>query len=135
MYYPIAIEPGDNKHAYGVIVPDIPGCFSAGDTLDEALLQAEDAILLQLEEYLDNGQTFPPPSPVEDLRNQPEYAGYIWSICKVDASKLSGKVTRVNISLPERILKLIDAAAEREGETRSGFITRAALDHIRQAAH
>ena len=37
MKYPIAIEPGDDKHAYGVVVPDLPGCFSAGDTLDEAM--------------------------------------------------------------------------------------------------
>ena len=37
MRYPIAIETGDAKHAYGVVVPDLPGCFSAGDTLDEAL--------------------------------------------------------------------------------------------------
>ncbi len=135
MYYPIAIEKGDANHAYGVIVPDIPGCFSAGDTLDEALMQAEDAILLQLEEYLDNGQPFPQPSPMEDLRHQQAYEGFIWSITKVDVSKLSGKSTRVNISLPERILQLIDAAAERDGETRSGFIARAALGHIRQSAH
>ncbi len=37
MKYPIAIEPGDDKHAYGVVVPDLPGCFSGGDTLDEAM--------------------------------------------------------------------------------------------------
>ena len=37
MRYPIAIEVGDKKHAYGVVVPDLPGCFSAGDTLEEAL--------------------------------------------------------------------------------------------------
>ncbi len=134
MYYPIAIEPGDNQHAYGVIVPDIPGCFSAGDTLDEAMMQAEDAILLQLEEYLDNGQPFPEPSPVETLRSNPDYAGYIWSMCKVDVANLSGKTARVNISLPERILQLIDKAAEQAGETRSGFIARAALGQIRQAA-
>ncbi|OQX14025.1 MAG: hypothetical protein BWK73_10690 [Thiothrix lacustris] len=84
MYYPIAIEPGDDQHAYGVIVPDIPGCFSAGDTLDEALIQAEDAILLQLEDYLDAGKPFPQPSPVETLRHLPDYAGFIWSIAKVD---------------------------------------------------
>ncbi|MDL3986047.1 type II toxin-antitoxin system HicB family antitoxin [Shewanella xiamenensis] len=34
MLYPIAIETGDSKHAYGVVFPDIPNCFSAGDTLE-----------------------------------------------------------------------------------------------------
>ena len=36
MRYPFAIEPGDETHAFGVIVPDLPGCYSAGDTLEEA---------------------------------------------------------------------------------------------------
>lgn len=44
MLYPIAIEPGDETHAFGVIVPDIPGCFSAGDTLEEAYANAKEAI-------------------------------------------------------------------------------------------
>jgi len=34
--YPIAIEAGDDLKAFGVVVPDLPGCFSAGDTLDDA---------------------------------------------------------------------------------------------------
>jgi len=59
MRYPIAIESGDSKHAYGVVVPDLPGCFSAGDTLDEALTNAREAILLHLEGLLDDGQSFP----------------------------------------------------------------------------
>ena len=53
MRYPIAIETGDSKHAFGVVVPDLPGCFSAGDTLDEALTNAREAILLHLEGLLE----------------------------------------------------------------------------------
>jgi predicted RNase H-like HicB family nuclease len=37
MRYVVAVEKGNKKHSYGVVVPDLPGCFSAGDTLDEAL--------------------------------------------------------------------------------------------------
>ena len=55
MRYPIAIESGDAKHAYGVVVPDLPGCFSAGDNLDEALTKAREAILLHLDRLLDDG--------------------------------------------------------------------------------
>ena len=44
MRYPVVIEPGTDVTAYGVIVPDLPGCFSAGDTLDEAMSNAEEAI-------------------------------------------------------------------------------------------
>jgi len=41
--YPIAIEIGAGEAAYGVVVPDLPGGFSAGDTLDEAVAGAEEA--------------------------------------------------------------------------------------------
>jgi len=44
MRFPIVIEPGDEQHAFGVVVPDLPGCFSAGDTLDEAIDNAKEAI-------------------------------------------------------------------------------------------
>jgi predicted RNase H-like HicB family nuclease len=43
-----AIETGDAKHVFGVVVPDLPGCFSAGDTLDDALINSREAILLHL---------------------------------------------------------------------------------------
>jgi predicted RNase H-like HicB family nuclease len=37
MRYPILIEEGPETAAFGVVVPDLPGCLSAGDTLDEAI--------------------------------------------------------------------------------------------------
>ncbi len=43
MRYPIAIETGDKATAFGVVFPDLPGCFSAGDTLDDAMTGAEEA--------------------------------------------------------------------------------------------
>lgn len=86
MRYPIAIETGNAEHAYGVVVPDLPGCFSAGDTLDEALTNAREAILLHLEGLLDDGQSFPKPSTIEQLRSK---RGWTWAI--VDVSKLGDK--------------------------------------------
>ena len=48
MRYPIAIEIGNETTAFGVIVPDLVGCFSAGDTLDEAIDNAKEAITLHI---------------------------------------------------------------------------------------
>ena len=132
MYYPIAIEQGSDSAAYGVIVPDLKGCFSAGDTLEEALLQAEDAVLLHLEDYLEQGMSFPKSTALESLQALPEYQGFMWSVVRVDLSKLADKSTRVNISLPEKVLHLIDKAAHRAGESRSGFIAKAALSYIQE---
>jgi predicted RNase H-like HicB family nuclease len=134
MRYPVAIDTGDAKHAFGVVVPDLPGCFSAGDTLDDALTNSREAILLHLEELLDDGQPFPAPTPIELLRKKRNYRGWTWAVVDVDASELGDKAARINITLPQRILRAIDAHAKKQGETRSGFLARAALDAIRKPA-
>ena len=127
MYYPIVIEPGSDETAFGVIVPDITGCFSAGDSFDEAIHNAEDAILLQLEEYLERGMPVPSPSQdVASLRDQFD-SSWVWALAHVDLDKLAAKSVRVNISIPERILHSIDSYAAAHGETRSEFLRRAAI--------
>jgi hypothetical protein len=52
----------------------------------------------------------------------------------VDVSELGDKAARVNITLPQRILRAVDAHARKQGETRSGFLARAALDAMRKPA-
>ena len=133
MNYPIAIETGDDTHAYGVVVPDLPGCFSAGDTLDEAIANAHEAIALWLETMMDDGGTIPAPSSVAELQTHPEYAGWIWAVAPVDLAKLSDRAERINITLPARVLRRIDAAARAAGESRSGYIARCAVMGKRQA--
>lgn len=128
MYYPIAIEKGTDTEAFGVVVPDLPGCFSAGDTLEEAFIQAEEAIAGWIETALDMGQEIPKPSGIEELRKaHPEYEGWMWGLVKLDPATLDDKMERVNISLPRRILHRLDAQARAAGETRSGFIASMAL--------
>ncbi|MGE4295199.1 MAG: type II toxin-antitoxin system HicB family antitoxin [Campylobacterales bacterium] len=84
MHYPIAIEPGNETTAYGVIVPDLPGCFSAGETLDEAIENSKEAIALHIDGLLDDGLDVPAPQPIERFRNLPEYQGMIWAAVEID---------------------------------------------------
>jgi predicted RNase H-like HicB family nuclease len=130
--YPIAIETGDAGHAYGVVVPDLPGCFSAGDTLDEALANAQEAILLHIEGLLDDGEPVPKAGEIDHLRRKRQFRNWTWAIVDVDMSQLGDKAARINVTLPQRILRAIDAHARRHGETRSGFLARAALDAMRK---
>src|SRR5580658_985183 len=130
MRYPIAIESGDSKHAFGVVVPDLPGCFSAGDTLDKKMTNSREAILLHLEGLLDDGKPFPAPTPIEQLQKKRSYRGWTWAVVDIDASELGDKAARINITLPQRILRAVDAHAKKQGETRSGFSNRRSL--IRQ---
>lgn len=131
MRYPIAIEPGDAQTAFGVAVPDLPGCFSAGDTLDQALSNAAEAIALWIETVLDDGGSVPPPGRLETHRANPEFAGWIWALAEIDPALLSDKAERVNITLPARLLRRIDEYARAHHETRSGFLARAAIGAMR----
>lgn len=128
MHYPIAIEPGSSTTAWGVVVPDLPGCFSAGDTMEEAMLQAEDAIEAWIEAAIDAGEVIPARSEIEALRAaHPDLKGWLWALVKVNPAALDDTLERVNISLPRRVLHRLDARARSAGETRSGFIARMAV--------
>jgi predicted RNase H-like HicB family nuclease len=134
MRFPIALEPGHDTQAWGVVVPDLPGCFSAGDTMDEAIANATEAIALWIETQLDDGGDVPEPGKLEVHRRRREFRGWIWALAEVDAALLSDKAERINITLPARVLRRIDEVARRSNETRSGFLARAALEAIRTRA-
>jgi predicted RNase H-like HicB family nuclease len=129
MRYPIAIEPGSETTAFGVVVPDLPGCFSAGDTLDEAMSGAEEAAAAWVDAALDAGESIPAPSGLEALRTNPEYAGWMIGVITLDPALLDDTIERVNITLPRRVLRRLDALAQAAGESRSGFIAHLTLEN------
>ena len=133
MRYPIAIEPGSADTAFGVVVPDLPGCFSAGDTLDEAMVNVEKAVALWIDAVLDAGGAIPPPSGLEALRQNPEFKDWAVGVVTIDPALLDDKTERVNITLPRRVLKRLDALAKAAGESRSGFIAQLTLEDQRAA--
>ncbi len=133
MRYPIAIEPGDDNTAYGVVVPDLPGCFSAGDTLDEAMSGAEEAIALWIDATIDAGNAIPTPSSLDAVRLNPEFAGWVFAIVAIDPALLDDTVERVNITLPRRVLKRLDALAEAAGSSRSGYVAQLTLEDRKAA--
>ena len=129
MRYAVVVHK-DPESDYGVTVPDLPGCFSAGETTDKALQQVVEAIECHLEGLLLDGEPIPSPKTIEAHQSNPDYSGGIWAFVTVDIAKLSGKTRRVNITLPERVLSLMDKYANEHGETRSGLITEAAIEYI-----
>ena len=129
MRYPIVVHK-DPDSDYGVTVPDLPGCFSAGETMDEALNNAVEAIECHIEGLLLDSEPIPSPKTVDYHQDNPDYQGGVWALVTVDITKLSGKTRRVNITLPERILTLMDRYAAEYGETRSGLIAQATMEYI-----
>lgn len=127
MRYPIAIEPGSHTTTFGVVVPDLPGCFSAGDTLDEALAGAEEAAAAWIDAALDGGQAVPAPRSLDAVRDNPDFAGWAFGVITLDPALLDDSVERVNITLPRRVLRRLDALAGLAGESRSGYIASLTL--------
>ncbi|WP_439257113.1 type II toxin-antitoxin system HicB family antitoxin [Lonepinella sp. BR2271] len=134
MLYPIAIEPGDETHAYGVIVPDIPGCFSAGDTLDEAYENVKEAISGHLALLVEMGEEIPKPTSIENHRHNPDFTDYdmFFGVVDVDITHLLGKAERINITLPAHLIKSIDdfVATHKDYKNRSSFLSRVAADKV-----
>jgi predicted RNase H-like HicB family nuclease len=122
MRYPILIEEGTETTAFGVVVPDLPGCFSAGDTLDEALDAAKDAAAAWLDATLDTGDIVPSPSSLDAVRRLPGYAGWTIGIIELDTALFDDAIERVNITLPRRVLRRLDDLAEARHQSRGAFI-------------
>jgi predicted RNase H-like HicB family nuclease len=125
--YPIAIETGDEARAYGVVVPDLPGCFSAGDDLDSAISGAEEAAAAWIDAALDAAEAIPTPSSLDDLRNNASYSGWTFGVITIDPALLDDSIERVNITLPRRVLRRLDAQAKAAGESRSGYVAQLTL--------
>jgi predicted RNase H-like HicB family nuclease len=60
MRYAVVIEKGERN--YSAYVPDLPGCVSVGDTLDEVKAEIREAIEFHLEGMREDGLTIPQPS-------------------------------------------------------------------------
>lgn len=86
MLFSIAIDRGDEDHAYGVVVPDLPGCFSAGDTLEEALANVSKAIEGWLEVAVDHGDPIPEAQTIEHHVDSPDFEGWTWKVVDIDVT-------------------------------------------------
>lgn len=131
MRHYIALIHKEADSDFGVSFPDFPGCISAGSTLDEAMKMGAEALAGHIEVLTEDSQPIPEPSLMEDVMADAENRDGVAVL--VPAPDLHAKTVRVNITLPEDVLQEIDATAERDGYTRSGFIVKAAKQLIKAA--
>jgi predicted RNase H-like HicB family nuclease len=84
MQFSIAIHK-EHGTAYGVTVPDIPGCHSWGESIDDAIRNTEEAIRSHIAIRRQLGEaTLFHASSTEELLANPEYAGAIWTLVEID---------------------------------------------------
>jgi predicted RNase H-like HicB family nuclease len=124
----IALVHKDPDSCYGVSLPDVPGCTSAGDTLDEALTNAVDALSGHIRLTESDGEATPQPRTLEVINADPELTedmkGAI--ISAVPLVRDRGSTTRINVSLDLGLLEAIDGLAKQRSQTRSAFLASAA---------
>ncbi len=64
--YRVVIEPADDG-SFGAYLPDLPGCVSCGETIDEVRMLIREAVGLHIESLRLHGEAVPPPSALADL--------------------------------------------------------------------
>jgi predicted RNase H-like HicB family nuclease len=89
-HYVAIIEDIEADEGVGLWFPDLPGCFSGGDDVDEALENAPEALALYAQELIADGRKLPRPRTLDELKADPELAGEL------------GKHTAVLIEWPPR---------------------------------
>lgn len=127
VYYPAIIERGTS--GYGVFFPDLPGCTSAGDTLQEAAKGAEEALQGWIEVSAEHGDNIPPPSELDAIATDPDVVEAARILVRAD---LPDKAARITITLPESLLAEADFYAKRMGFTRSGLLAQAVRERMRR---
>ena len=125
----IAVVHKDPKSDFGVSFPDFPGCITAGGTIDEAKDMAYDALSLHIKGMLEDGENIPAPSKLEDIMDDPDYSDAA-AILVVSVSEAKPRSIRVNITVPEDMLRKIDSIAKKRGMSRSSFLVHAAQNAI-----
>ncbi|MBF0500923.1 MAG: type II toxin-antitoxin system HicB family antitoxin [Candidatus Riflebacteria bacterium] len=126
MLFPIVVHK-DKKSCFGVTIPDFPGCFTSGNTFDDAIKNVQEAI----ECHLDEGDIVPTASDIESLTNNPDYKGGIWVMVDIDLSAFESRAKRINVTIPENLLREIDSFAHKKGLSRSSFLSQAARSALK----
>jgi predicted RNase H-like HicB family nuclease len=127
-------EPGDGpKDGWGVIFPDFPGCVSEGDTSIEAMKNAVEALALHIEGMVADDQKLPPESQVNE-RDKPwvleiPMQGAVHAFLNVT---VPGKRVRLDVTMDRALVERLDAAATRDGTSRSGYLAQAVREKLQR---
>lgn len=125
MRYPIILHTDDNQQ-FGVTVPDLPGCFSQGDSVENAIDNAREAILFHVEGLVSGKQTIPLPTEIVDLSAfHGDIGTALIAYADVDIESIMGPARRINITIKMASLQVIDIRAKARGMNRSEYLAYA----------
>ena len=125
----IAVVHKDSVSDYGVSFPDFPGCITGGKSIDKVKDLSNEALSGHIQTMIEFGEKIPNPTKLDDIVADQDYSTAI-AFFVVSAPEIKSKTVRVNITLPENILRQIDVTARKRGMSRSSFLTHAAQNAI-----
>jgi predicted RNase H-like HicB family nuclease len=129
----VAVVEKEPDSAFGVWFPDVEGCFSAGDTLDEAVANAAAALRQHVEALESAGHAVAAARSVDAVLRDKDVKASVKAGALLFAVPLladAGRTVRINVSLDKALVDQIDEAASARGLTRSAFIAQAAREKI-----
>jgi len=135
LIYPVVVH-RDEGSDFGVMVPDLPGCVSAGETADEAIVEIHEAIYTHLEGMVMDGEDIPQPTVTAMSAYPEEYLQGNWGeggvVCLgmafIDPNKISPETERFNVVLPKWLAEKMSQFPE----NRSEFLTKAATEEVQK---
>lgn len=122
MLYPMYVH-HEAGSAYGATFPDFPGCFAAADEIEDLTKAAQEAAEAH---FGADSDPIPAPTAPDAWTNDEDYQGGFWMMVDIDLSKVRSKAMRLNITLPERLVRSIDEYAASHHLSRSAFLASAA---------
>lgn len=130
MNYPVQISFDNNKQSYLLKVADIAGCTISATTLDQAMEKLPDVIAEHLTILAEYGESIPHAKPLQQHVNTCQEDGVTWAIINFDITPYLGKSHKINVTLPELLIKQIDDRVNKSAQhkTRSGFIASACVE-------
>ena len=103
LVYPACFYPYEDKPGYLVVIPDLPGCISGGDSLAEAIEMGTDAASGWVLDEMEDGKSVPQASKPENIIADEEPNGFV-SMLVLDmdayAEKYGSKAVRKNLTIP-----------------------------------
>jgi len=133
MKYPIVLKKIMGVDNYKVSVPDLPGCECNGENIDVSLSRINESIATHLSILAEYGEAIPHATTIE--HHLDKYPSVIWGIIDIDITPYLGRSHKINVTLPELLIKQIDDRVSKSSayKTRSGFIASACMSQLNQS--
>ena len=114
---------------FGVWFPDFPGCIAHAEDALTAVQGARKALARRLQVMEESGERAPQPTPAEAVE-LPDVPSYVFLV-EADIPEAKTAYLRLNVTLPEALVRRIDAVA---GGNRSGWLAMAAGEQLKRHA-